>query len=714
MSTSSRWLWLAAVAGLLVVTRTPLFWVTHSLPLSNDDALCVLTAQQVLEGEESSTPWNQDYNGTLDSYLLAPWLWVFPPLVLFGAYLAVGGLVVVWVIGCRGGRLAGATAGWWAALLAACGTPYMALMGATGPIPNFITPLLVGAAGAAVVARLPPDGPPLRLRLAVLWGVVCALSVWNTALALPALAGIAAGAVVAGARPRLAWLGFPVGGLIGSLPALLGRLVGASGHSVVAEIRPVHQWPGSVFDLLLALSGLLGLEVPQVIDGPERDLLPVAMAALLGLALSALVVLGSLRRKAWPALGWALASCSAFVLSQRSGGDEVRYVFGVAAPVLALAGVGLLRVWRIRPTVAAALALAVLVPWGAGHVRLFRRWRDPDHATRVWQVPPLGPVVSTLERVGVRSAYATLQVAGRLALECGGRVVVSQAWNERLPGDPLRFRDEVDLDPAAAWVLSPHISRGMPRARGFRALLGELGGSWKEDRAGDFVVFRRFQPPFDERRPVAADHITATTLAGETLPEAVLDRDPETAWQDVGPLRRGRGLEIQVAPRRRLSALVLILDLERSPLAVPWSLDLEDEMVAHGPARFGMQWVAGVPRGGKQALLTIPLAGRDAGRLRLVFQGNGPPLSVSELLLYGPDEPPLPERGVAAAAAGLAASRSGRWHEAVARYAEALLLEPHRASRHAALARARWRADRRQWLDVESLDDGGRELVGRR
>jgi hypothetical protein len=42
----------------------------------------------------------------------------------------------------------------------------------------------------------------------------------------------------------------------------------------------------------------------------------------------------------------------------------------------------------------------------------------------------------------------------------GGDGIASQAWNERIPGDPLRFRDEVDLDPNAAWVLSPTLSRG--------------------------------------------------------------------------------------------------------------------------------------------------------------------------------------------------------------------------------------------------------------
>jgi cytochrome c-type biogenesis protein CcmH/NrfG len=53
----------------------------------------------------------------------------------------------------------------------------------------------------------------------------------------------------------------------------------------------------------------------------------------------------------------------------------------------------------------------------------------------------------------------------------------------------------------------------------------------------------------------------------------------------------------------------------------------------------------------------------------------------------------------------------GRGDEAVRHYAQAVRGEPDRASRHAAWARARWRAAHRRWLDVESLDDGGPELV---
>ena len=343
---------------------------------------------------------------------------------------------------------------------------------------------------------------------------------------------------------------------------------------------------------------------------------------------------------------------------------------------------------------------------------LARTWSDPAHAAEVWEVPPLDPVVASLRENGVRSAYASLQFAGRLTLETGGAVIASQAWNERIPGDPLRFRDEVDLDPAPAWVLSRRFSRGMPRAGGFREALSATGGSFREEEVSPgFSVFHAFVPPYDESRPVPADSIAVATTAGVPLGTAVIDRDPSTAWTaDVG-LGRGSGLVVRVTPARRLSAIVLGVDLDDSPLAVPWVAQVEGAVVAQGPARAGLAWVNGAPRAGKQALLVAPLGGRAAGEVRLVFQGPGPRLRVSEVFAYGPDEAERAPAGEAKARAALDAARVGRWDEALGLYAEALRLEPDRASRHAAWARARRHAAGRHWLDVEGLDDGGPDLV---
>jgi hypothetical protein len=685
--------------------------LTHALPVSNDDAIPLLIARHVLRGELATILWNQPYNGTLDAYLLAPGLLVGSAHAAFRAYEAACGLLLVVLVGLLAGRLAGEAAGWSAALLAAVGTPYMALMAATGPTPNFLVPLLVAVPLLFGLHRL--EGRRLAPALVAGLGLLSGVAVWDSALALPALAGASAGLVLAGLRPRPAGLGaFAAGFALGASPLLVARIIGASGASPVTQLRPRWLWADGVAALARATQGLLGLQVPLVVDGPERTALPLLAVIVLALGLVAMLAAGSSSRRSWPLLGWAAALAGAFALSRRTGPDEIRYLFGLVVPVLALAGAGFASLWT-RRRAAGALAAAVVVPWCLGHAILVKTWRDPTHAEKIWQVPPLGPVLSTLERAGVRSAYASLQFAGRLSLESDERVIASQAWNERIPGDPLRFRDEVDLDPRAAWVLSHHLSRGMPRAEGFRDLLQQIGGTWKEDAPGDFVVFRRFGPPYDETRPVVEESMWVGTLDGAPVSAAVLDRNVSTEWRSTLGIARGTGLAVRVAEPRRLSALVLGVDLSPSPLSVPWVCTMDGEVVARGPARYGLQWVGGVPRAGKQALLAVPLGDRRASEVRIIFQDSGPPLGVWEVFLYGPDEPGRPPAGAAAAEQALESARAGDFTVAAGLYAAAVQAEPHRASYHANLLRARGRGAHRRWLDVESLDDGGPDLLSR-
>jgi hypothetical protein len=709
MTPRRRLLFGLALAATFALARGPLHAVTHALPVSNDDAIPLLIARHILKGELATILWNQPYNGTLDAYLLAPALLVASPHAVFRSYEAACGLLLVALIGLSARRLGGETAGWSAGFLAAMGTPYMALMAATGPTPNFLVPLLVAIPLLLGLRRL--DGTPLPGGVVAGAGLVSGLAVWDSALALPALVGVGGGLLLAGLRARLAGLAlFASGFAAGVSPLIVARLVGASGSSPVTALRPRWLWADGVTALARAAQGLFGLQVPLVVDGPERATLPRLAVLALGLGLTALLVAGCRGRRSWPLLGWAVGLAVAFGVSRRTGPDEIRYLFGLVLPVLALAGTGFAWLWaRHRP--AALLAAAVVVPWCLGHGIVVRTWRDPMHAARVWQVPPLDPVLSTLDRAGVRSAYASLQFAARLSLESDERVIASQAWNERIPGDPLRFKDEVDLDPRAAWVLSPHLSRGMPRVAGFRDLLKEMGGAWKEDAPGDFVVFRRFVPPYDEMRPVAEESIWVGTLEGTPVSAAVLDRNAATEWRAPLGIARGTGLAVRVAEPRRMSAIVLGVELSRSPLAVPWVCTVDGEVVARGPVRYGLQWVGGLPRAGKQALLVVPIGDRRASEARIIFQDAGPPLAAWEVFVYGPDEPARPAAGEAAAEQALERARAGDWSVAAGLYAEAARYEPHRASYQANLVRARWRAAQRRWLDVESLDDGGETLV---
>jgi hypothetical protein len=716
MTTRARRLLAAAgVATLLLAARGPLHRTTHALPVSNDDAIPLLMARHVLRGEPATILWSQPYNGALDAYLLAPGLVLADPHTTFRAYEILCGLALVLLAGGLAACIGGERAGWAAAALAAVGTPYMALMAATGPTPNFLIPVLTGAALLRALASLVTARGP-GLAGAAAWGLLSGLAIWDSALAVPALCGGFAGLLVAGLRPRLRTAAaFAAGLCAGASPLIVARIVGASASSSVTALRPRWLWLAGLRDVLRAGAGLVGLQVPLVVDGPERAGLPAVALVALALGLGTAVVLGATAsRRTWPLLGWGCALVTAFAFSRRTGGDEVRYLYGVTLPVLALAGVGLARLLARHVAAAAAAFLAIVVPWLLGERILVRVWRDPAHAAAVWQVPPVEPVLETLRRAGVGSAYASLQFAARLALDSGEEVVASQAWNERIPGDPLRFRDEVDLDPRPAWVLHAHLSRGMPRAARFRELLQEIGGGAHEDRPGEFSVFRAFRPPFDEARPVPVSEVTVTAAEGTPLPPAVQDRDGATAWRSPQGLTRGAGVAVALVRPRRLAGLVLLVPLDPTPLATPWVVEVDGAVVARGPAPFVLQWVDGAPRAGRQALLSVVLPGTSAREVRLLFQDAGPPLEIAELFLYGPDEPEQPAAGQAAAEAALQAARRGDWDEARERYREAARLEPHRAARHAAVARSTWRARHRRLLDVESLDDGGPELVARR
>src|SRR5258707_2113731 len=191
-------------------------------------------------------------------------------------------------------------------------------------------------------------------------------------------------------------------------------------------------------------------------------------------------------------------------------------------------------------------------------------------------------------------------------------------------------------------------------------------------------------------------------LDGSVLPDAVRDRDPRTAWTSPQGIGRGSGLIIRVPPRR-LSALVLRVPLDPTPLAARWVCEADGVVVASGPLSHTLQWVNGAPRAGRQAVLAVVLPGTSASEIRLIFQDAGPPLGVGEVFLYGPDEEARPAAGAAAAESAYDAARRGDWVSAVRLYADAVRAEPDRASYHACLARAEWRAAGRGRLGAGSL-----------
>src|SRR5262245_46048706 len=166
------------LALTFVAARGALHLATFALPLSNDDAIPMIQAGLLLRGEATTTLINQPYNGTLDSWLMAPLLWMGGSHLVFRLYALVCAAALVLVCAGLAGKAGGPAASWAAGLMAAFGTPYMGLMAAVGPVPNFVIPVLV----AIVLGRVwtTPAGVVHRVAGA---GLLAGLAAWDSALA---------------------------------------------------------------------------------------------------------------------------------------------------------------------------------------------------------------------------------------------------------------------------------------------------------------------------------------------------------------------------------------------------------------------------------------------------------------------------------------------------------------------------------------------------
>ena len=101
-------------------------------------------ARHVLKGELATTLWNQPYNGALDAYLLAPGLALAPHHFVYPDVRAPVRPAARSAVRPAGAAARGPARGVGGGALAAVGTPYMGLMTATGPPPNFLMPLVTG------------------------------------------------------------------------------------------------------------------------------------------------------------------------------------------------------------------------------------------------------------------------------------------------------------------------------------------------------------------------------------------------------------------------------------------------------------------------------------------------------------------------------------------------------------------------------------------
>jgi hypothetical protein len=264
-------------------------------------------------------------------------------------------------------------------------------------------------------------------------------------------------------------------------------------------------------------------------------------AAVIAAAL-VLVVVRMLREgvgeRRWPVLGpfeWALGTAVAALvldsLNKRATSRDFRYLLPVAyvAPFL-LTGLWLRLRGRIARWAFGAAVAALAVYNAATSLRLAELWKAPGFASEAVGVPDLAPALKVLREQGIHHAVASYWAAYRIGFETDGDVVCSQPLNERFPGWPLPYKDEVDEADDVAYVLTDSIRFLKPAQ--FEEDLKEMGVEADVFPAGEFRVYCHFRRPGGEwARVLPPDGFVMSANNAPDKVAAMNDGNVKTYWR---------------------------------------------------------------------------------------------------------------------------------------------------------------------------------------
>lgn len=556
--------------------------VTHLQP-SSDESILMLQAQDIRAGARPLLFTAQPYLFPLESYLIAPFVKWLPatalgarvvPFLLQLAALAAGLLLLR--------RIAHGPAWFAGAALMLVPSAYLLMVQSAYRPPAYSALLLLFPLCLGLADQARRSSQPALWLMAT--GSCCGLAFSGHMLALPYVAASLLLAVAVPDRrqivPRVALAAVSFG--VGLAPYLLALLRMPGAHEAVAmpiTLREVlvRLWQPTVN---YTLTGALGLRVPCFVDeSTAPSLLPGLDTA--GAVLFLLLLAGvALARVVKHARSWrsarridlglvdavlvvVLLNLLLFAGNKRADSRSFRYL------LLSVAGLPYLLAWAAGQHRWAGRAAAVVVPVllavnGLSSQRLMERWQQPDFA-RSAGVPDLDPALRHLQEHGLTNAISTYGVAYRLTFQSGGRVTGAQIYNERFPAWPLPYKEQVDRDPHAAYVLSSRFRNLTPDGFGRHLAAAEVAG-FQVHTAADFVVFHAFPPRMDPYRLLPRHLLTAVTETGSHASRLIVDGSLATFWTTDGLQQGGESLTLTWSNAVPLAALRLLPGLNHGDL----------------------------------------------------------------------------------------------------------------------------------------------------
>ncbi|MDD5483632.1 MAG: discoidin domain-containing protein [Kiritimatiellae bacterium] len=662
---------LSALIVLAAVFRIGFFiFGLRHVPISTDEAWPALMGMHVLKGEFPVFYWGQNYMGSHQAFFDALIFAVcgvntfaarLYPLFFSFLFLAASGMLAR--------RLYGRETALTTLAILVVPPAYLSMAGALSVPPEYLPLTALGSCALVLLAgialkkspTISRDETPVFLLLGLLLGCIFWLHLVSISYIAVALLFVFLRDKLFFLRPAV-WISIAAF-FIGSFP--FWQFNCAHGFITFSDMGGTGDWQ-SAWQLLKALFGvtlhfITGIKIMLYGDSCHFTALPVWLAVALGLIICFLLLTVLLTRwrgmRLW--LKWlpngadgtaillalALAVGFLFCRSERSAWHNTRFLLPVmsAMPVLLAAGLERLRQWNRHVFL---FLLAIIIGAQAwGNILLYRAWRDPETVAKKLELPDTSALRRFLREHGIFHAYAHYWISYRITFESREQIVCAEPFNERFPGRKTQYLDEVHAAANIAFITHPTLNF----VGDFEKHLAAIGGTYHQQKTGDFTVYYDFLPPYGRLKLREIDRAPWQFSSGQ-YPEN-LDRMADgklyTSWTTGAPQKNGDQIMIDLGREEKICKVRF--DLAGVECDAPNGYRLEisrdgtgwRQVYESGPVAAGFYWENGQPwmHVGND-FYTAVFAPLKARYLRLTLTAGQRRFwwSIAELRVFGPEE----------------------------------------------------------------------------
>ncbi len=501
-----KFLTIAFIFAILI--RIYFFYISVKyIPTTTDEALAVLIAKSIAKGNFSLLFWGAPYQFPTESYLMAPFV-NFLPINAFGARIipAILGLVSVFGFYFLYKKINRN----YTFLLIFFPSAYVISLQSSYFIPEYTFTLTSSWALPYLYLKYLDKG---NLKYIVFLGLLAGFSLSTHLLSLPIVLVLSLLVCVSHSFKSAVKNTFLyiTSLMIGLVPYLMSLSEAKNTAVAVTGNYPIIIAIERFFSPLISnnLSTLLGYTICPFPDLKQIEgFLPNLTAFFMILFWLILIfvtifrlfqfILASYKQR-WFAfniydlfIGTIWASIFAFAFSKRGDFTEFRYLLPVAWFFPFLLSYSLkISVKPLQVILSIYIFVNVIFNFFNSYT-LVELWKKKGFSKNKILVPQLDKVLTYLRENNFDKCYASFWDVNRITFEADGKIICSQAYNERFPGWKLPFKEQIDNSEKAAYVLANNKYARL-KALDFSKYLKNLEIKVSSRNVGKYVIFDKFK-----------------------------------------------------------------------------------------------------------------------------------------------------------------------------------------------------------------------------